>query len=58
MFSNNDAIVIGPTPFGTGEIYDAISDTSLNFTSPINFPSTLLIPISTTTASFSPYQQL
>ena len=51
MFSINIAIVIGPTPFGTGVIKDVISFTLSKSTSPTKFPfSSLLIPTSITTA--------
>ena len=34
QFLNSMAIVIGPTPPGTGVMYDAFSDASLKLTSP------------------------
>src|SRR5205814_4069575 len=42
-------IVIGPTPPGTGESHPATSATRPS-TSPTHFPSTQLLPTSTTTA--------
>ena len=44
-------MVMGPTPPGTGEMWEAISDTEANSTSPTSFPSGgRLIPTSMTVA--------
>ena len=61
VFFNNIAIVIGPTPPGTGVMKDAFLDTFLKSTSPtIRYPfsvvsyATLVFPTSiTTTSSFT-----
>jgi hypothetical protein len=34
VFINNEAMVMGPTPPGTGVMYEAFAATSLNSTSP------------------------
>ena len=52
MFFNKQAIVIGPTPPGTGVNAFATLDTSSNATSPTIPLSVLLIPTSITIASF------
>ena len=52
MFFSKQAIVIGPTPPGTGVNAFATFDTSLNATSPTIPLSVLLIPTSITIASF------
>ena len=38
MFFMSIARVMGPTPPGTGVIYDALAETSSKHTSPVNFP--------------------
>ena len=51
VFSRSTAIVIGPTPPGTGEIAEAISLTPSKSTSPARVPSSRrLMPTSMTTA--------
>ena len=56
MFIKRQAIVIGPTPPGTGVIYDANDCTALKFTSPTNLvlfsKLILLIPTSIIIDSF------
>ena len=52
VFFNKHAIVIGPTPPGTGVRAFATFDTSLKSTSPTKPFSVLLIPTSITIASF------
>ena len=52
MFFSKQAIVIGPTPPGTGVNAFATLDTSSNATSPTIPLSVLLIPTSITIASF------
>ena len=54
VFFNKQAIVIGPTPPGTGVKAFATLETSLNATSPTIPLSVLLIPTSITIASFFP----
>jgi hypothetical protein len=49
---NKQAIVIGPTPPGTGVIALATLETSSKSTSPTNPESVLLIPTSITIAPF------
>ena len=57
--SNKHAIVIGPTPPGTGVIYPAISFTLLKSISPTNLPSLFLfVPTSITTLPFLTYSEL
>src|SRR5512137_1083255 len=50
VFSIRVAIVIGPTPPGTGVMAEAMSMTAAKSTSPTSFPSRWLIPTSITTA--------
>ena len=50
MFSISIAIVIGPTPPGTGVIYEVLGATFSKSTSPLRRSLTRLIPTSTTTA--------
>ena len=50
VFFKSMAIVIGPTPPGTGVIALAFADASSKSTSPTNLPSTRLIPTSITIA--------
>ena len=52
MFFNKQAIVIGPTPPGTGVNALAFLETSSNATSPTIPLSVLLIPTSITIVSF------
>ena len=52
VFFNKHAIVIGPTPPGTGVKAFATLETSSNATSPTIPLSVLLIPTSITIASF------
>ena len=52
VFFNKHAIVIGPTPPGTGVSALATFETSSNATSPTKPFSVLLIPTSITIASF------
>ena len=52
MFFNKHAIVIGPTPPGTGEIALTLSFTSLKLTSPTILLSTLFIQTSIIIESF------
>ena len=52
VFFNKHAIVIGPTPPGTGVKAFATLETSSKATSPTNPFSVLLIPTSITIASF------
>src|SRR6478752_4577356 len=59
VFFNNPAIVIKPTPPGTGVMADVLGDTSANATSPLMrkpflavASSTRVIPTSMTTAPF------
>ena len=44
------AMVMGPTPPGTGVIRETFFDTDEKSTSPTNWPATRLIPTSMTTA--------
>ena len=50
VFSMSMAMVIGPTPPGTGVIIDAFAATSSNSASPPSFPWSLFIATSITTA--------
>jgi hypothetical protein len=52
VFSSNIAIVIGPTPPGTGVTYDETSSASESFTSPFSPEGVLFIPTSIIIASF------
>ncbi len=50
VFLRSMAIVIGPTPPGTGVMAEAMGETPAKSTSPTNLPSRRLVPTSITTA--------